>query len=128
MVDKKKKCKITRVRNLIQKQPAEVFFMKICSSDFRKIHRKIPVPESFLIKLQALGLRPGTLLTKRLWYRYFPVNFVKFLRTPFLQNPSARLLLLMVKRKTRVFVFAILVAKTMHDSSLAKRPFFSMHR
>ena len=53
MVDKKKKCKITRVRNLIQKQPAEVFFMKICSSNFRKIHRKIPVPESFLIKLQA---------------------------------------------------------------------------
>ena len=83
---------------------------------------------SFLIKLQALGLRPGTLLTKRLWHRYFPVNFVKFLRTPFLQNPSTRLLLLMVKRKTRVFVFAILVAKTMHDSSLAKRPFFSMHR
>ena len=33
---------------------------------------------SFLIKLQALGL---TLLKKRLWHRFFPVNFVKFLRT-----------------------------------------------
>ena len=29
-------------------------------------------------------LRPVTLFKKRLWYRYFPVNFAKFLRTPFL--------------------------------------------
>ena len=28
-------------------------------------------------------LRPATLLKKRLWHRCFPVNFVKFLRTPF---------------------------------------------
>ena len=38
---------------------------------------------SFLIKLQAFGLRPATLLKKRLWYTCFPVNFVKFLRAPF---------------------------------------------
>ena len=37
---------------------------------------------SFLIKLQA----PATLLKKRLWYWCFPVDFAKFLRTPFLQN------------------------------------------
>ena len=37
--------------------------------------------------------RPATLLKKRLWHRCFPVNFVKFLRTPFLQNTSGRLLL-----------------------------------
>ena len=35
---------------------------------------------SFLIKLQA---PPATLLKKRLWHRCFPVNFVKFIRTPF---------------------------------------------
>ena len=29
------------------------------------------------------SLRPATLLKKRLWHRYFPANFVKFLRTPF---------------------------------------------
>ena len=29
------------------------------------------------------GLRPATLLKKSLWHRCFPVNFVKFLRTPF---------------------------------------------
>ena len=37
---------------------------------------------SFLIKLQ------------RLWRRCFPVSFAKFLRTPFLQNTSGQLLLL----------------------------------
>ena len=36
----------------------------------------------------TLGLRPATLLKKRLWCRWFPVNFVKFLTTPFLQNVS----------------------------------------
>ena len=30
------------------------------------------------------GLRPATSLKKRLWHRCFPVNFVKFLRAPFL--------------------------------------------
>ena len=39
------------------------------------------------------GLRPATLLKKRLWHRCFPVNFAKFLRTPFLQNTYGRLLL-----------------------------------
>ena len=46
----------------------------------------------FLIKLQA----------KRLWYRCFPVNFVQFPRTPFLQNTSERLLL-NVGYKVKVF-------------------------
>ena len=36
---------------------------------------------SFLIKL--LAPPPATLLKKRLWHRCFPVNFGKFLRTPF---------------------------------------------
>ena len=34
----------------------------------------------FLIKLQA---RPANLLRRRLWHMCFPVNFEKFLRTPF---------------------------------------------
>ena len=37
------------------------------------------------------GLCPATLLKKRLWHRCFPLNFTKFLRTPFLQNISGRL-------------------------------------
>ena len=39
------------------------------------------------------GLRPATIIKKRLWHRCFPVNFAKFLRAPFLQNTSGRLLL-----------------------------------
>ena len=39
------------------------------------------------------SLRPATLLKNSLWPRYFPVNFVKFLKTPFLQNTSGRPLL-----------------------------------
>ena len=35
-----------------------------------------------------------TILKKRLWHRCFSVNFAIFLRTPFLQNTSGRLLLL----------------------------------
>ena len=34
----------------------------------------------------CVGLRPATLLKKRLQHRCFPVNFVKYLRTPFLHR------------------------------------------
>ena len=42
---------------------------------------------------KVASLRPATLLKKRPWHRCFPVNFAKFLRKPFLQNTSRRLLL-----------------------------------
>ena len=38
-------------------------------------------------------IAPATLLKKTLCHRCFPVNFAKFLRTPFSQNTSGRLLL-----------------------------------
>ena len=62
---------------------------------------------SFLIKLQASGLRPATLLKKKLWHRCIPVNFTKFLRALFLQNTSGRLLLsaLQNSRKLQLKVF-----------------------
>ena len=42
---------------------------------------------------KVADLRSATLLKKRLWHRCFPVNFAKFLKTPFLQNTSGRLVL-----------------------------------
>ena len=42
---------------------------------------------------KVAGPEPATLLKKRLWHSFFPVNFAKFLRTPFSQNSSGRLLL-----------------------------------
>ena len=46
---------------------------------------------------QVAGLSPAVLLTKRLWHRCFPVNFVKFLRAPILQNIFGRLFLCCLK-------------------------------
>ena len=51
------------------------------------------MPESLFFN-KVVDLRPATLLKKRLWHRCFPVNFAKFLRTPFLQNTSGRLRLI----------------------------------
>ena len=45
-------------------------------------------------KNTCASLRPATLLKKRLWHWCFPVNFAKFLRTPFLTEPLWWLLLL----------------------------------
>ena len=49
---------------------------------FRKIHRKIPLSESFLIKLPLVCnfIKPVILLIKRLRSRCFSENFSKFLR------------------------------------------------
>ena len=52
----------------------------------------------FLIKLLA---RPGT-LKKRLCHKFFPVNFVKYLRTPFLENTSGRLLLIILNNHVNI--------------------------
>ena len=71
----------------VQKQPPGVFCKKMCCQKFRTIHRKTPVQET-LFRPQ-----PATLFKNSLWHRCFPVNFAKFLRTPFLQNTSGRLLL-----------------------------------
>ena len=41
----------------------------------------------------SAGLRPATLLKKRLWHRCFPMDFAKFLRTPFFKEHLLWLLL-----------------------------------
>ena len=59
---------------------------KICKKDvfrnFAKFTGKHLYQSLFFNKV--VGLRPATLLKKRLWYRCFPVNFAKFLITPFI--------------------------------------------
>ena len=59
--------------------------------NFTKFTRKHLCQSPFFNKVA--GLRSATLLKKRLWHRYFLVNSAKFLRTPFLQNTSGRLIL-----------------------------------
>ena len=55
--------------------------------------KKIDSETKIRITWWKICLRLATLLKKRLCHKCFPVNFVKFLRTPFLQNTSGRLLL-----------------------------------
>ena len=55
-------------------------FVEISQNSQENIYVRV----SFLIKLPAWDLQPAPLLKKRLWRRCFPVNFVKFPKTPFL--------------------------------------------
>ena len=73
----------------------------------RRSQQRCSVKKGVLKNFTKKSLRPATLLKKRPWHRCFPVNFVKFLRTPFLQNIFGRLLLpqdgIQQKRKTLLF-------------------------
>ena len=59
----------------------EGFCKKGVLKTFHKIHLKTPLLESLFNGVS--GLRPETLLRKRLQHRCFQVNFVKLLRTIF---------------------------------------------
>ena len=48
---------------------------------------------------KVAGQACNSIKKDRLWHSYFPVNFAKFLRTPFLQNISRRLLLQLSQKK-----------------------------
>ena len=81
---------------------------RIHSCIFRSSHQRCSVKQYVLRNFAKLtgkhlcqslffnkvaGLRPATLLKKRLLHRCFPVNFAKFLKIPFSQKTSGRLLL-----------------------------------
>ena len=67
----------------------DVFCEKSVLQNFTKFAGKHLCQSLFFNKVA--GLRPTALLKKRLWHRCFPMDFVKFLRTPILQNTSSRL-------------------------------------
>ena len=68
-------------RNKISKYSLQVFSVKKVFKKFREIKKKCLCQSLILIKMQASRL--ATSLKKRLWHRYFPVNFAKCLRTAF---------------------------------------------
>ena len=78
----------------------------------------------------AAGLRPATLLKRRLWHSCFPMNFEKFLRTPLIiehlrttiseNNFSFRLLLLTLFHFGTVLHFSLLM-KFFKESTLLYR-------
>ena len=65
---------------VIRSSLPEVFCKKGVLSNFTKFTGKHLRQSLFFNKVA--GLRPATLLKKRLWHRCLPVNFAKFLRTP----------------------------------------------
>ena len=71
---------------------------KDCLRNFAKLTGKRLCQSLFFNKVA--GLRPSTLLEKRLWHKCFSVNFANFLRTPFLQNTSGRILM---KNSSQIF-------------------------
>ena len=78
---------LKQVKSMYKKRSRpEVFCKKGALRNFAKFTGKHLCQSLFFNKVA--GLRPATLLKKRLWHRYFPVNFAKFLGTPILQNTS----------------------------------------
>ena len=77
---------------------------------------KTPLPK-FLFNNVA-GLRPVTLLKTRLWHKCFPVNFVKFLRTPFFletNSPIIKMNTLQYKTtdKTKAFILYVILKRNL---------------
>ena len=69
----------------------------LCRSSRPQMFCKKPVLKNFtkftekhlcqsLLLNKVVGLSPVTLSKRRLWHRYFHVNFTKFLRTPFFKE------------------------------------------
>ena len=76
---------------LIHMQPLQIFY-KINVLKLRKIQRKKLLLESLFNKV--VGPKAWNLIKKRLQHRCFPVNFVLFVKKPYLQNTFGWLLLL----------------------------------
>ena len=68
-----------------QNQPLEVFYKEKYFRNFTKFTGKHLCQSLFLNKVA--GLRPATLLKKKLWHTRFPVKFAKFLIKPFHRTP-----------------------------------------
>ena len=73
---------LKREQTFLESSRPDVFCKKGVLRSFSKFTGKHLCQSLFFNKVA--GLRTATLLKKRLWHRCFPVNFAKFLRTPFL--------------------------------------------
>ena len=67
-----------------------IFVSLLYFLDFRQLFLEVLYSSSILGAEAASG--GATVLKKRLRHRWFPMNLAKFLKTPFLQSISVRLL------------------------------------
>ena len=85
----------------------EVFCKKSFLRNFAKFTGK-QLSQSFFFNKFA-GLRSATLLKKKFWHRCFPVNFAKFIRTPFFKKHLWWLLLqAFISKWSRLIIQVIL--------------------
>ena len=92
------------IEAVVQRCSVKKMFLEISQNSQENLCSRV----SFLIKLQASGHRPATLSKKRLWHRCLPVNFVKFLRTPFYKEHLWWLLLKLVRpSELRMFRYSL---------------------
>ena len=75
---------LSSFHTLLRSSRPEVFCKKGVLKNFEKFTGKHLCHSLFFNKVA--GLRPATLLKKKLWHRCFPVNFSKFLRTSFVRE------------------------------------------
>ena len=109
-------------RNIIM----DSYHIHNCTLIYRSSWQRCSVRKGFLINFakftgkhlcqslffnKVAGLRSATLLKKRLWHRCFPVNFVKFLRTPFWKNTSGGCFLICYKTRNCLITYFTLSKK-----------------
>ena len=86
--------KYVEYANFADATEAEVFYRKGALRNFTKFTGKHLCQSLFFNKVAGA---PATLFKKRLWHRGFPVNFVKFPRTPFYIEHLWWLLLMLIQ-------------------------------
>ena len=69
------------MRNINFEYTVEIKTQTMFLKTLQNLQENTCVRDSFFNKV--VDLRIATLLKKRLWHRYFPVNFAKYLGTPF---------------------------------------------
>ena len=87
--------KIVVLKNFAEVATWPPFYEKRCCQKFCKIQLQID---------SIYSIQFVTLLKKRLWHRYFPVNSAKILRTPFLKNICEQLLLTIWKLLSKTYM------------------------
>ena len=89
-----KRCSANHIETVLLHKPRscrpELFCKKGVLRNFAKFTGKHLCQGLFFNKVA--GLRPATLLKKRLWHRCFSVNFAKFLRAPFLKGTAMQII------------------------------------
>ena len=108
----------------------EVFCKKGVLRNFAKFTGKHLCQSLFFNKVA--GLRSATLLKKRLWHRCFPVNFAKFLGTPFFTEHLRWLLLRFSEMQIDRIYFGLLTSflwlfSLMLKSVSAVSPYWTLH-